>query len=158
MLVGPFLRPPNRYHAETMTSRAVLSPLFSDITLSADDATAIVAALHDVAQSDGKHADEIEMIREFTEALDADLGERAATELPPMTPEKLAATISDPEVRRVVIQCSILLAWADGAFSSEERQCIERYATALGISADDYAGIEATITGWVQSGDAAPLF
>ena len=141
-----------------MTTRGELAPLFTDLTLSADDANAIVAALHDVAESDGKHAEEIEMIQGFVQMLDADLGAPKPTNLPLMTPQKLAQLLSDEAVKKVAIQCALLLAWADGSLSEKERARVVEYATALGFSKKAYDGIEKAITGWVKSGDIGPLF
>ena len=141
-----------------MTTRAELAPLFTDLKLSADDANAIVAALHDVAESDGKHAEELEMIQGFVEMLDADLGVDGHTKLPAMTPAKLAVSLNDDTVRKLAIQCALLLAWADGALSEKERGKVIEYATALGIAGPAYDRIEQTITGWVKSGDLEPLF
>jgi tellurite resistance protein len=141
-----------------MTTRGELAPLFTDLTLSADDANAIVAALHDVAESDGKHAEEIEMIQGFVQMLDADLGAEKPTNLPAMTPQKLAQVLTDDSVKKVAIQCAVLLAWADGALSDKERARIVDYATALGFSKNAYDSIEKSITLWVKSGDLEPLF
>ena len=141
-----------------MTERSDLFPLFTELTLSADDATAIVAALHDVAAADGKHDDELAMIQGFIEALDADLGAVEPSQLPAMTPAKLAIAITDPTVRKVAIQSAVLLAWADGAISELERARIAEYAMALDFSPPAYEQIENAITAWVQSGDFGPLF
>jgi tellurite resistance protein len=141
-----------------MTTRGELAPLFTDLALSADDANAIVAALHDVAESDGKHAEEIEMIQGFVQMLDADLGADKPTNLPAMTPQKLAQALTDDTVKKVAVQCAVLLAWADGALSEKERAKIVDYATALGFSKQAYEEIEKSITGWVKSGDLEPLF
>jgi tellurite resistance protein len=141
-----------------MTNRSDLDPLFTDLALSADDANAIVAALYDVAQSDGVHEAELEMIRSFVQVLDADLGAEKPTTLPRMTPAKLAAIIHSPQLRKLAIQSAVLLAWADGVFSEKEHARVREYATALGLSAAEYVTIEQTITGWVQSGNLALLF
>lgn len=141
-----------------MANRSELAPLFTDIKLSADDATAIVAALEDVAQSDGQHAEEMAMIQSFVEMLDLDLGEKKPTKLAKMSPEKLALAITDADARKVAIQSAILLAWADGAFSDKERARVVEYATALGFSRAAYDGMEKVITGWVKSGDLKPMF
>jgi tellurite resistance protein len=142
----------------TMIERSDLAPLFTDLPLSADDANAIVAALHDVAQSDGVHENEREMIRGFVEMLHADLGEAPPAGIPAMTPAKLASLITSAPVRKLAVQSAVLLAWADGVFSDVEKARIAEYATALGFSQPEYAAIEKTITGWVQSGDAGLLF
>ena len=141
-----------------MTSRAELTPLFTDIKLSADDANAIVAALEDVAHSDGSHAEEVAMIQSFVEMLDIDLGEKKPTKLAKMSPTELALAITNTDARKVAIQCAILLAWADGTFSDKERTRVVEYATALGFSRAAYDEMEKTITAWVKSGDMKPLF
>jgi tellurite resistance protein len=141
-----------------MSKGNLLSPLFTDVKLSADDATAIAAALRDVAQVDGEHPDELAMIKGLVADLDADLGEGKPTSLPAMTPDKLAILITDPSTRQIAIQVAVLLGWADGALSDKERARIVEYATALGISRSGYDGIEQAITSWVKSGELAPLF
>jgi tellurite resistance protein len=141
-----------------MPTRSELAPLFTDLKLSADDANAIVAALYDVAQSDGQHEEEIAMIQGFVQLLDADLGEQSPTKLPAMNPEKLAIAITDPDTRKVAVQCALLLAWADGSLSDKERARVLEYATALGFSRTAYDGMEKVITSWVQSGDMQPMF
>jgi len=141
-----------------MTTRAELAPLFTDVKLSADDANAIVAALQDVARTDGEHAEELAMIRGFVELIDADLGAAEPTALPAMTPDKLALAITDPVTRKLALQCAVLLAWADGSLSDKERARLAEYASALGFSKKDYDGIERSITAWVKSGDFAPMF
>ncbi len=136
-----------------------LAPLFSpDLVISVDDADAIVAALRDVARSDGEHEEELRMIEGFVEMLDADLGEEKPTELEEMSPKKLAATVVDPTLRTVAVQACILLAWADGAVSDKERECIIGYADALGVESDRYEQLEKTITDWVRSGDFSLMF
>lgn len=141
-----------------MTTRAELAPLFTNIALSADDVCAIAGALNDVAASDGKHAEEIEMIQGLLASVDADLGSTQPTPVPNMTPAKLALAITDPTTRKLAIECAVLLAWADGTLTDKERACIVGYAGALGFSRPDYDAIEALITSWVKSGDTAPLF
>ena len=80
------------------------------------------------------------MIQGFVEMLDADLGESKATKLSAMTPEKLALAVTDPNARKVAIQCALLLAWADGSLSDKERTRVVEYATALGFSRAAYDG------------------
>ena len=128
-----------------------LAPLFTDLAISADDAEAIVAALRDIAETDGVHDEELALISEFVAALDADLGEETATHLEPMTPSKLAATITDPTLRSVAVMSCVLLAMADGNISDKERAKVVAYADALGV--EGYDKIEADIVGWVKSGD-----
>ncbi len=136
-----------------MTTREELRPLFTDITLSADDAEAIVAALRDIAETDGVHDEELALINEFVEALDVEMGEAEPTKLEAMTPAKLAATVIDPTVRMVALQTAILLAMADGNISDKERAKVKAYGAALGVEDATYDKMEAAIVDWVKSGD-----
>src|SRR5262245_55177247 len=124
-----------------MANREDLAPLFTDVTMSSDDANAIVAALRDIAESDGVDEEELRMIEGFVEALDADLGNAQATKLEKMTPQKLALTLVDPTLRTVAVQCAVLLAMADGKISPKERQRVMEYANALGVTGASYEKI-----------------
>lgn len=141
-------------HAMTMSS---LSPLFTDIPMSSDDANAIVAALRDIAEVDGTHEEELAMIAGFAETLQADLGD-APRELEKMTPQKLAGRLVDPVLRTVAVQCAVLLAMADGKITPEERQRVVEYASALGVQGKSYDEIEQSIVAWVKSGKLQTLF
>jgi tellurite resistance protein len=138
-----------------MTTNDELSPLFTDVPMSTDDATAIVAALKDIAEADGMHENELLMIEGFVEMLNADFDVRK--ELAPMTPAQLAAQLTDPTLRTIALQCAVLLAWADGSISDKEREKITAYADALGFSGASYENIERVITGWVKGGNLDPL-
>ena len=140
-----------------MSDTAQLAPLFSDLTISADDATAIARALYEIARSDGSHAEEIVMIEELVAGLGSDLGETDVQSLEPITPAALAQQIVDPQLRKVAVQCAVLLSLSDGAITDIERARSLEYAAALGLSAE-YASIEASIQSWVESSDLAPLF
>jgi tellurite resistance protein len=140
-----------------MSSKHDLGPLFTDITLSADDAEAIAAALRDIAETDGVHEEELALINELVAGLDEELGEDKPTKLDKMTPAKLAAQIVDPDVRMVAIHSAVLLAMADGAISDKERERCTEYATALGMDAATYQEVESHIVDWVKSGDLEPL-
>jgi tellurite resistance protein len=122
-----------------MTTLDELRPLFTEVTMSRDEANAIVAALRDVAESDGMHDEELAMIQGFVETLDADLGEL------------------EPTIRTVAVQCAVLLALADGAISDKERERVVAYAGALGMGDDQYRKIETILSDWMSSGDLDPL-
>jgi tellurite resistance protein len=141
-----------------MANQEELSPLFTDVPMSSDDANAIVAALRDIAESDGVHEEELKMIEGFVEALDADLGATEPTKLEKMTPQKLALRLVDPTLRTVAVQCAVLLAMADGKITPKERERVTEYATALGVTGKDYEKIERVITGWVKSGNLGAIF
>jgi tellurite resistance protein len=136
--------------------RSELFPLFTDLHMSADEATAIAAALRDIAEVDGTHPEEQEMIDSLVHEIGVELGD--APKLPRITPKELATKLVTPELRTAALQAAVLLAMADGTISEPERRRILEYATALGVNTADYARLEATIAGWVRSGDAGPLF
>ena len=138
--------------------REKLSPLFTDVPMTADDAGAIVAALRDIAATDGVHDEENALIESFVEALDVDLGATEPTTLGAMTPALLATRLLDSTLRTVAMQCAVLLAMADGAISEKERARVLEYADALGVSRPDYERIERVISDWVRSGDMASIF
>jgi len=61
-----------------MITRADLHPLFDpSVSLSADQARAIVGALQDIAESDGLHAEEQALIAELVADYNLDLGDQA---------------------------------------------------------------------------------
>lgn len=139
-----------------MVDQGALSPLFTDIRLSADDAVVIAGALRDIAEVDGTHEEELELIESLLAEIGADLGEAPA--VPQVTPGDVAHKLVDPALRTVLLQAALLLAMADGKISPPERQRIVEYATALGVSGAAYAELERVIESWVRSGDVAPLF
>src|SRR5688572_363787 len=103
------------------------APLFSDLTISADDATAIARALYGIAQADGSHTEEISMIEELVAGFGSDLGETDIRGLDPITPAALAQQIVDPDLRKVAVQCAVLLSLSDGAISEVERAQSREY-------------------------------
>jgi tellurite resistance protein len=139
-----------------MASSGVLSPLFSNIPISADDAATMAAALRDIAEVDGTHPEEQELIRSLMQELAEDLGD--PLELPRIGPKEISSKLIDPTVRTVFLQCALLLAMADGHISEAERVRIREYASALNISDVAYAELERVIESWVRSGDMQALF
>src|SRR6185503_11570386 len=87
-------------------ARETLAPLFTDVPMTADDAGAIVAALRDIAETDGVHEEENALIENLIEALDVDLGATEPTKLGAMTPALLATQLVDPTLRTVAMQCA----------------------------------------------------
>jgi tellurite resistance protein len=139
-------------------TQAELSPLFSGIALSLDDAEAIGRALYDIAQSDGTHDEEIAMIKELLGGLHEDLGEADPKNLAPIDPEALARALVDPDLRKVMVQCAVLISLADGEVTDKERARSLSYASALGLGGASYDAIEKAVTEWVSSGYLEPLF
>jgi Tellurite resistance protein TerB len=139
-----------------MANPGVLSPLFTNLPISADDAVAMAAGLSDIAAIDGTHADEQALILSLVGELAADLGDTLT--LPPMSPREIGHKLVQPELRTVFLQAALLLAMADGAISAAERQRIREYARALEVSDAAYAELERVIESWVRSGELQQLF
>ncbi|HOU94089.1 MAG TPA: hypothetical protein PLU22_23725 [Polyangiaceae bacterium] len=140
-----------------MITRADLHPLFDpSVSLSADQARAIVGALQDIAESDGLHAEEQALIAELVADYNLDLGDQAT--VAKVSPAELARALVDPTLRKLAVQTGVMVAMADGAISDVERARVIDYAGALGFDDAAYATIEAVIVAWMRSGDAAPMF
>jgi tellurite resistance protein len=139
-----------------MAHAGVLSPLFTNVPISADEALVMAAALRDIAAVDGTHVEEQELIQSLLAELADDLGDKP--ELPRISPSEIAHKLVDPVVRTVFLQSALLLAMADGAISAAERQRIRQYAVALQVSDVAYAELERVIESWVRSGDMQSLF
>ncbi len=140
-----------------MITRADLYPLFDpSLSLSADQARAIVGALQDIAESDGVHAEEQALIAELIADYNLDLDDQAT--VAKVTPAALARALVDPTLRKLAVQTGVMVAMADGAISDVERARVVDYARALGMDDEAYAAIEALIVAWMRSGDAAPMF
>ena len=72
------------------------------------------------------------------------------------SPDELASRLLDPTLRMALLQCSLLLALADGKVSAAERERILEYAQALGISPVACEELESVIESWIRSGDRTP--
>ena len=139
-----------------MANPGVLSPLFTNIPISADDAVIMAAALRDIAAVDGTHPEEQALIQALAQGLADDLGDTPV--LPQIGPKELSHKLIDPQLRTVFLQAALVLAMADGKISAPERLRILEYARALGVSDAAYAELERVIESWVKSGDMQSLF
>jgi tellurite resistance protein len=139
-----------------MANPGVLSPLFTNIPISADDAVTMAAALRDIAAVDGTHPEEQELIQSLVKELAEDLGDTPV--LPQITPKDISHKLVDAGVRTVFLQAALVLAMADGKISPAERQRIREYARALSVSDAAYGELERVIESWVRSGDMQSLF
>jgi tellurite resistance protein len=134
-----------------MAESGVPASLFSELSISADEALLIAAALQDIASVDGTHSDEQELIQRLLQELGAEPLD--TLQLPQMSPDELAPKLLDPTVRMALLQCSLVLAMADGKVSAAERERILEYARALGISPVACEELESVIESWIRSGD-----
>lgn len=106
------------------TSRTLIQPprfVTSEVDLDAAAAHTIAAAMREVAECDGEHPRELELIDQFEAQVP---GVRGAVDL---------STLTTAEHREVFIKSLVLVAFADGQVTDEERAVIEKYAAALQI-------------------------
>lgn len=98
-----------------------------DVDLDAAAAHTIAAAMREVALCDGEHPREVELIDTFESQVP---GPSGSVDL---------STLTTPEHREVFLKSIVLVAFADGNVSPEERRVVEGYANALGLDADTRA-------------------
>ena len=126
---------------------------FADETmLSTTQAEAIARGLYAVAASDGVHEREAALVASFL--ADAGQGPTALAQLarnPKITGPELSAALGSDEVRNVFLKTALLLAWADGVVSPQERAVLMEYSKALGISAVAVEQLEASVKEYLLS-------
>lgn len=88
----------------------------------------IAAAMRVVANSDGLHPRENELIIEFEKSL----GTEAAAEVD-------LSVIDTPALKEAFLKSLVLVAFADGRISDEESACIRDFATQLGLGEPEVA-------------------
>lgn len=124
---------------------------YPEIVVDDAQAEAIARGLHAVAKCDGLHEREAALVASFladpTKAATAlaDLERR-----PAITPGELAESLSSTELRLMFVKSALLLAWADGKVSAEERAVIATFATALEAS-DKVDQLEASVKEYLLS-------
>ncbi len=107
---------------------------FPPIDVSPAEGRAVVRALHTVAAADGVHPGEVALIG----ALFADLGEPPT----PIAPEELAAALPGADLRLLCMKLAYLVAHNEGGVSTAERALLDRFASALDLSAADRLALE----------------
>jgi tellurite resistance protein len=119
---------------------------FEEVDLDRAQAEAIARGLFAVAKCDGLHEREAALIASFW--LDSGGGadalsslERGAT----IRPDELAAALPSPAQRQLFLKTAILLTYADGKVTAEERQCVREFASGLGIAEPAVEALEQSV-------------
>jgi hypothetical protein len=113
--------------------------------LTPQHARAIAHGLYDLAGTDGIHPAETMLVQEFFAAAQGEFGSRADLSVLAATrfdPAQAATVLDSPELKLVFLHSCVLLAHADGRYSSAERAKVAEYAQALGVVPDALAGVE----------------
>ena len=99
----------------------------SEVDLDAAAAHTIAAAMREVALCDGEHLRELELIDTFE------------SQVPGPSDGVDLSTLTTEAHREVFLKSIVLVAFADGQVSPEERRIVEGYADALQLDADTRA-------------------
>lgn len=114
-------------------------------TLELSHLQTIVRAMYDIARTDGVHDAERVMLRGFYENCQREAAALTSFDDLIAMPFDLAAAIDDfrqPEQKAALLHSCLLLAHADGNYSSGERAKVQEFAAALGVSAAELGRIE----------------
>jgi tellurite resistance protein len=120
---------------------------FQHVELDGKAAEAIARALFAIARVDGVHEREAGLIAAFW--MDAGHGHGLLSDLEreetPITPAELAATLTTAELRLVFAKTAILLTYADGKVTPEERKIMKEFSTALGLDDETMNALEVSV-------------
>lgn len=110
--------------------------LYEGIELDKAQTEAICRGLLDLAEADGVHPSEIELIHEFYRSGGGvDPSALGAAEFDLAATAKVLGGGGEQVVESFLISCYLLI-YADGDFSDAERKRVGEYAEAMGIDAD----------------------
>jgi tellurite resistance protein len=107
---------------------------FQEVDLDRDTAEAIARGLYAVAKCDGMHERETALIASFW--IDSGGSPAALSDLERgevIRPDELAAALKTSDQRLLFIKTAILLTYADGKVTAEERQTVRAFAGALDV-------------------------
>jgi tellurite resistance protein len=118
---------------------------FQEVPLDGKAAEAIARALFAVARVDGVHEREAGLIAAFW--MDAGAGHGLLSDLEreetPITPAELAAALPTSAMRLLFMKTAILLTYADGKVTDDERKILGEFASALGVDQPTMETLEA---------------
>lgn len=108
----------------------------------------IVRAMHEVAKLDGVHDAEAVMLREFYGACQRDTGALTSFEelgRGDFDLDEARRILDTPERKAAMLRSCLLLAYADGRYSTNEREKIRGFADALGLPAAATLSLEESV-------------
>ncbi len=62
--------------------------------------------------------------------------------LPPVTPEELAAGLTDPDKRKQFLAAMVMVTMADGEVNEDETRCLRAFSGALGVDGTEVQTLE----------------
>ena len=123
-----------------------MNDFFPEVALPQSAAEAIARGLYAVAKVDGLHEREEALVGSFWSDVGGGASALAALERgAAITAAELGAALPEKEQRQLFVKTSLLLAWADGKITDEEKKIIGDFATALGIDKVALGKLEASV-------------
>jgi tellurite resistance protein len=119
---------------------------FNEVELDGHVAEAIARGLYAVARVDGIHEREAGLIASFW--MDSGGGHGLLSDLersPSITKEELATALHTAQQRLLFMKTAILLTYADGKVTPEERQILAEFSAALSIDPATVEALEVSV-------------
>jgi uncharacterized membrane protein YebE (DUF533 family) len=110
-----------------------------EVTLGLNHVQVLVRGMYSIARSDGVHATELVLLREFYEGCRRDVSGLASFEeviAVPLDEATAAEILSTEELRDLFYKSCLLMSYADGQLSAGERAELARLADLLHIPAE----------------------
>ena len=123
-----------------------MNDFFPEVALSQPAAEAIARGLYAVAKVDGLHDREEALVASFWSDVGGGASALAALQRgAAITGAELGAALPEKEQRQLFVKTTLLLAWADGKITDEEKKVIGDFASALGIDKIALGKLEASV-------------
>lgn len=123
-----------------------MNDFFPEVALPQSAAEAIARGLYAVAKVDGLHEREEALVASFWS--DVGGGASALASLQrgaAITAAELGAALPEHEQRQLFVKTALLLAWADGKITDDEKKIIADFATSFGIDKMALGKLEASV-------------
>lgn len=140
------------------TSKAVVCHMdnfFPEIEISAEQAEVMVRGLFAVARAEGGvHEREKTLLMSFYSEIMDDSSTRSLSALEhtaDVSPSEIAEAITRQPHALLFVKTCILMAYADNNFGEKERELIDGFAKALGLSKEHVAGLEQDVKSFLLS-------
>jgi uncharacterized membrane protein YebE (DUF533 family) len=129
-----------------------MTTFIDNVTLGLNHVQVLVRGMYSVARSDGVHATELVLLREFYESCRRDVQGLATFEevvSVPLDEDTARDILNTQELRDVFYKSCLLLAFADGQLSAPERAELERLAHIMGLSEERRATLTEAARGYL---------
>ncbi len=126
-----------------------MQSFFGSADIGLNHVQVMVRGMYALAQSDGVHATELVMLRDFYNACREDaegFAEFDEVISQPLDLSTASEILDSDELRRAFLKSCFFLAYADGEYSDAEKKVIEGFGEALGVVEDGLLELKAEVT------------